>query len=76
MHASELELAGERFSFVVEDVADDDFRAFSREQPRLGRALATCPAADECHLAVESSHGRVVYQAGPDRTRGHAIMSG
>src|SRR5262249_4494805 len=47
----------ELLAVVVEDVAEDDARAFPDEHPCLGRALPTRPAADQCHLAVKSSHG-------------------
>ena len=44
-------------AFVVEQVAEDDFRAFLGEQYRLGSSLSARAAAYEGYLAVQPSHG-------------------
>ena len=41
---------------LVEDIADCDLRALPCEQSGFLRAHASCAAADECHLVVESAH--------------------
>ena len=44
-------------AFVVEQVVEDDFRAFPGEQYRLGSSLSARAAAYEGYLAVQPSHG-------------------
>ena len=56
------QLARERVALVVEHVADHHLRALGCEEACLARPLPSCAAADECHLAVEPSHGGGVYQ--------------
>src|SRR5262245_51769995 len=51
-------------SFLVPDVAEDDLCSFTREQDRLGGALPSRAAADQCHFSLELPHGLSLRSAG------------
>src|SRR5262249_28418520 len=66
-----LDVGLDRLSLGHEDVADDDARAFAREQARLGGTHAARTAADQRDLPAES-HSRLARASGNGRETGSA----
>ena len=50
------ELVGQRLALLVEEVADDDLGALGDQYPRVLGAHVAGAAADQCDLAVYTSH--------------------
>ena len=51
-----VDVVGDLATLVVEDVADNDLRAFAHEEAGFGSALPSRTAGNQSNLAFESIH--------------------